>query len=85
MVITHSSPSKDNTEAAKNMPVPDFEGERLLSVDEVAEVMACSERTVRNLITRGHLHAFRLGPGRTAYRVPVSALLHFMIEHGGKA
>lgn len=47
-----------------------------------AELLACSTRTVTNLIRRGHLPAVRLGPGRTAYRIPADALLSFVERHG---
>lgn len=54
----------------------------LLDTATAAELLACSTRTVTNLITRGHLAAVRLGPGRTAYRIPADALLAFVERHG---
>lgn len=53
-----------------------------LDTATAAELLACSTRTVTNLITRGHLPAVRLGPGRTAYRIPTEALLAFIARHG---
>lgn len=54
----------------------------LLDTAVAAELLACSSRTITNLITRGHLPAVRLGPGRTAYRIPASALLDFAARYG---
>jgi excisionase family DNA binding protein len=54
----------------------------LLDTATVAELLACSPRTVTNLITRGALPAVRLGPGRSAYRVPATALLEFVSRWG---
>ncbi|WP_019588843.1 helix-turn-helix domain-containing protein [Deinococcus apachensis] len=51
----------------------------------VAEFLGCTARTVVNLIRRGHLPAVRLGEGRTAYRVPVAALLEFVTRFGTHA
>lgn len=53
-----------------------------LDTATAAELLACSTRTVTNLISRGHLRAVRLGPGRTAYRIPTDALLSFITRHG---
>lgn len=53
----------------------------LLDTSTVAELLACSPRTVLNLITRGHLPAVRLGTSG-AYRVHPDALNAFLERHG---
>lgn len=53
-----------------------------LDTAAAAELLACSTRTVTNLITRGHLHAVRLGEGRATYRIPAAALLAFVERFG---
>ena len=54
----------------------------LLDTATAAELLACSTRTVTNLIQRGHLPALRLGAGRTAYRIHAHALHDFAARYG---
>jgi excisionase family DNA binding protein len=54
---------------AKNLPNRDFsQEESLLTTVEVANLLNCSERTVRRYIEKGYLHSFQL-MGK-CYRVP---------------
>lgn len=67
----------------QDTPPPYFPGAgELLDTATVAELLACTTRTVTNLIQRGHLPAVRLGPGRTAYRVSAPALFDFVARYG---
>ncbi|WP_019012537.1 helix-turn-helix domain-containing protein [Deinococcus aquatilis] len=54
----------------------------LLTTNEAAELLACSPRTVLRLIERDYLPALRLGPGRTAHRIPAAALRAFTEAYG---
>jgi excisionase family DNA binding protein len=65
-----------------NEPVPDAPNTALLDTATVAELLACSPRTVTSLIVRGILPAVRLGPGRSAYRIRPAALLEFVSHYG---
>lgn len=71
--LTNSNPPPTSLHLGEGM---------FLDTAAAAELLACSTRTVTNLITRGHLAAVRLGPGRTAYRIPADALLAFVERHG---
>lgn len=42
---------------------------RLLTYDETARTLSCSERTVKRLVASGELHAVRLGEGAVRIRV----------------
>jgi excisionase family DNA binding protein len=66
----------------RNEPVPDAPNTALLDTATVAELLACSPRTVTSLIVRGILPAVRLGPGRSAYRIRPTALLEFVSRYG---
>lgn len=63
-------------------PAPELLTSDLLDTAAAAELLACTPRTVTNLITRGHLQALRLGPGRSAYRISAAALLAFAAQYG---
>lgn len=63
-------------------PMLALELDNLLDTATAAELLACSPRTVTSLITRGHLAAVRLGPGRSAYRISADALLSFVAQYG---
>ncbi len=65
-----------------NEPVLDAPNTALLDTATVAELLACSPRTVTSLIVRGILPAVRLGPGRSAYRIRPAALLEFVSHYG---
>lgn len=47
--------------------------ERLLTIKEVAERDACSEKTVRRAIEAGRLEALRLGPDQKLIRITPEA------------
>ena len=50
--------------------------ERMFTVQEVAQQLRVSERTVRNWVERGELRVFRIG--KRGYRIPESDLLIFI-------
>jgi excisionase family DNA binding protein len=56
----------------------------LLTVEEVAKRLGCSEETVRRLCRRGRLPATRFS-ARGRLRVDVGALERFIEEEGGRA
>lgn len=62
-------------------PAFELEALSLLDTFTVAELLACSPRTVINLITRGQLPALRLG-ANGAYRIHPDALTAFIERHG---
>ena len=54
---------------------------RLLTVEEVADVLDCTTTHVGSLIRAGKIHAFNFASGATTralYRVPPLALQHFL-------
>ena len=57
-----------------------------LSVKEVAEVLGASESTVRDLIKRGGLTSYKLGPSRThGHRVTRESLDEFRRTGGARS
>jgi excisionase family DNA binding protein len=54
----------------------------LLDTETVAELLACTPRNVTRLITAGHLPAFRLGPGKSSWRVTAADLAAFIRRWG---
>lgn len=50
--------------------------EKMYTVQEVAQQLRVSERTVRNWVERGELRVFRIG--KRGYRIPESDLLAFI-------
>ncbi|GHF91529.1 helix-turn-helix domain-containing protein [Deinococcus ficus] len=75
--------STASTPARTALPPPLHLGEgTYLDTVTAAELLACTTRTVTNLITRGHLPAVRPGPGKTPYRIPADALLAFVERYG---
>jgi len=50
-------------------------------VDEVAETLHCSERTVRNLIKREEIEAFKIGH---TWRIREDAIEDFTTKKSGK-
>lgn len=62
-------------------PTPELLTSDLLDTATAADLLACTPRTVINLITRGYLQALRLGPGRSSYRIPTAALLEFAARY----
>ena len=52
----------------------------LLTIREVAGLLRVSEKTVRNLINRGHLPHYRIGVGRGAIRVSEEALADHLAQ-----
>ena len=52
-------------------PIPIFE-RRLLTIQEVAEILSVGERTVRRWIAEGELDALRVGPRNV--RIPVASV-----------
>jgi excisionase family DNA binding protein len=50
--------------------------EKMYTVQEVAQQLRVSERTVRNWVERGELRVFRIG--KRGYRIPESDLLVFI-------
>lgn len=60
---------------------------KLLRIDEAAELLRCSEKTVRRLINRRELEALRIGSGLRVTSSSVQLLidreiLKFNLEHG---
>jgi excisionase family DNA binding protein len=49
-----------------------------LPIEQTAEALQCSEKTIRDMIHRGHLFAVKTGVGRGHWRVPVQALNLFL-------
>ncbi len=62
-------------------PIPS-EGGIFLSSSEVADILGCDRRTAIRLFASGNLRAFRLGPGRTSWRVSETALWEFITRYG---
>ncbi len=62
-------------------PIPS-EGGAFLSSSEVADILGCDRRTAIRLFASGNLRAFRLGPGRTSWRVSETALWEFITRYG---
>jgi excisionase family DNA binding protein len=57
-------------------------GEKLYKIREVAERLDVAPNTVRNAIECGHLTAYLLpGKGRGTYRIPESAVVHYLEKH----
>lgn len=54
----------------------------MLTVQEVAQRLAASERTVQRMCRAGTLPTLRLGPGRHAYRIPETALAALLAQAG---
>jgi excisionase family DNA binding protein len=48
----------------------------------VARFLSCTPRTVTRLCALGHLPAFRLGAGRTSWRISEADLMAFITRHG---
>ena len=69
--VTASPPSE-------NRSSPKESQQRFLSVDEVCQLLGVSRRLVAEWIYRGHLPAYRLGPGRRLVRVRLSDLETFL-------
>jgi excisionase family DNA binding protein len=65
------------------MTIPPLPGD-LLTVAEVAELVRCSEPTVRRRIRTGALAAVRIGDGRAirVYRSAVADLLEPVVHEG---
>jgi len=55
---------------------------RLLTIDEVAERLGLSRRTVERKIKRGELPALQLGGPRTAIRVDERELTDWLYSNG---
>ena len=53
-----------------------MQGEKMLTVEEVAERMRVNEKTVRNWITSGELAAFPIG--KRGYRISETDLHNFV-------
>lgn len=79
--MTASTAAK-STNTATAPPLLHLGEDTHLDTAVAAQMLACTPRTVINLITRGHLPAVRLGPGKTAYRIPAAALLAFVMRYG---
>jgi len=58
---------------------------KLLTVREVASILACSVRTARNLIASGQLACIRVGRGRGVLRVPESELTRWIQDRLSEA
>lgn len=50
---------------------------RTLTVQEVAKLDSCSEKTVRRAIAAGLLEATRVGPGKRLWRITHRALAQY--------
>lgn len=55
-----------------------MDSERLLSVAEVARRLDVSEETVRRWLREGRLPGYRLGGGRSGWRISESDLAEFL-------
>ncbi len=55
-----------------------MEGERLLSVGDVADRLKVTEDTVRRWLREGRLQAYRLGGGRSGWRISEADLRRFL-------
>jgi excisionase family DNA binding protein len=55
--------------------------QQALTIEQTAEALHCSEKTVRDMITKGHLFAVRTGIGRGHWRIPVQSLNAFLAGH----
>ena len=53
---------------------------RLLTVDNVADRLQCSTKTVRRLISKGVLGFMRVGPTGRLVRIPEKALAVYLVE-----
>ena len=62
-----------------------MEGDRLLTVPQVAERLQVSPRMVRAWLPQGRLRGVMLGGTRIGYRVAESELARFVREEGEKA
>ena len=56
------------------------EGQRLLTVEEVAQRLAISEETIRRWLRNGTLRGVRLGATRAGWRVSEADLAAFLLE-----
>jgi excisionase family DNA binding protein len=64
-MTTKKEPKKPRKPVKRDLP----DEERTLTVQEVAELDSCSERTVRRAIAAGLLEATRVGPGERLWRI----------------
>lgn len=62
--------------------VEDMEVERHYKVPKVAVLLDVHQSTVKRLIESGALVAIDVGAGRHSYRIPQSALEHFLERRG---
>lgn len=77
MSMTHSAAPTPH----RPLPLSLVAGD-VLTTTAAAELLACHPRTVTALIMGGQLRAFRLGKGRTAWRIWTADLLAFVGQHG---
>lgn len=61
------------TNKLKTEPVQPRKPRKLLTVKQVAELDACSEKTVRRAIAAGLLEVVRIGPGGRLLRIDPAA------------
>jgi excisionase family DNA binding protein len=52
-----------------------------LTVAEAADLLRCSEPTIRRRIRDRELAAVKLGPGRSVIRIPRAALEAWLVSH----
>lgn len=75
-------PATNTTSVIDRPPPIPSEGGTFLSSSEVADILGCDRRTAIRLFASGNLRAFRLGPGRTSWRVSEAALWEFITRYG---
>jgi excisionase family DNA binding protein len=75
-------PTATTNTTPAHLAAPPSDAAILLDTDTVAELLACSPRNVTRLITAGHLPAFRLGPGKSSWRVTDADLIAFIGRWG---
>ena len=71
---------KSAAEQIKELPVPYSDSADDLSTTEAAEQLKVSERTIRNWIDAKVIHAYKLGPGKSVYRIPQTEVQRILTE-----